>query len=110
MSSEERNGELANPEEPTREPSFDALAKGLANGTVSRRKALRMFGAVLVGGTLASIPGVAFAAACPSPRIRCRGECCAEGVTTCEGTGKNKTCGPRICPVTCCCTCLYATD
>ncbi len=44
------------------ETSFDELAKGLTNGTLSRRKALRMFGAALVGGMLASIPGVAWAA------------------------------------------------
>ena len=47
---------------------------------------------------MASIPGVALAAnPCPSPRIKCRGQCCAEGVTSCQGTGKNKTCGPVPC-------------
>jgi hypothetical protein len=96
--SEERNGELANREEATMEPSFDTLARGLANGSVSRGKALRLMGAALVGGALASIPGVALAARCPSPRIRCAGQCCAAGVTTCQGTGKNKTCGPVPCP------------
>ena len=81
--------------EDTRESSFDALTKGLASGNVSRGKALRLMGAALLGGTLASIPGVAFAAnPCPSPRIKCRGECCAPGVTSCVGTGKNKTCAP----------------
>jgi hypothetical protein len=70
----------------------------LASGTLSRRKALRMLGAALVGGTLASVPGVALAAnPCPRPRIKCRGRCCAEGVTTCQGTGKTKTCGPVPC-------------
>ena len=33
--------------EGTRESSFDALAKGMASGTISRRKALRMLGADL---------------------------------------------------------------
>jgi hypothetical protein len=75
---------------------FDELASGLASGTVSRRKALRLTGAALVGGALASIPGTAWAARCQSPRIRCRGQCCPTGVTTCVGTGGNKTCGP--CP------------
>jgi hypothetical protein len=76
-----------------RESSFDELAKRLASGEVSRGRALKMMGAALVGGTLASIPGMAFAAnPCPSPRIKCRGQCCAPGVTSCEGTGKNKTC------------------
>jgi hypothetical protein len=76
--------------------SLDELAKGLATGTLSRGKALRLMGAALVGGALASIPGTAWAARCPSPRIRCRGQCCPTGVTTCVGTGGNKTCGP--CP------------
>jgi hypothetical protein len=44
-----------------RERPFDELARGLANGAVSRRKALRWMGSALVGGALASIPGVAFA-------------------------------------------------
>jgi hypothetical protein len=44
------------------ELSLDELAKGLATGTLSRGKALRLMGAALVGGTLASFPGVALAA------------------------------------------------
>jgi|SRR5215217_5735548 len=78
------------------ELSLDELAKGLANGTISRRQALRLMGGVLVGSALASIPGTAWAARCPRPRIRCRGQCCPTPVTTCVGTGGNKTCGP--CP------------
>jgi hypothetical protein len=39
--------------------SFDELAKGLATGAVSRRKALRWMGGTLVGAVLASVPGVA---------------------------------------------------
>src|SRR5215216_1146915 len=46
----------------TRGVLFDDLAQGLAAGTVSRRKALRLMGAALVGSTLASVPGVAWAA------------------------------------------------
>jgi hypothetical protein len=75
-----------------REHSFDELTRGLASGSISRGKALRLMGAALVGGTLASLPGTAWAARCRSPRIRCRGQCCATGVTTCVGTGRNKTC------------------
>lgn len=41
--------------------SFDELAKGLASGTVSRGKALRMVGGALLGAALASVPGVALA-------------------------------------------------
>jgi hypothetical protein len=76
---------------------FDDLARGLGDGSLTRGKALRLMGAALVGGALASIPGTAWAARCPSPRIKCRGQCCPTGVTTCVGTGKNKTCGP--CPI-----------
>ena len=41
--------------------SFDDLAKGLASGTLSRGKALRLLSGALVGATLASVPGVAWA-------------------------------------------------
>jgi hypothetical protein len=47
--------------EETRERSFDELAKGLASGTLSRGKALRLMGAALVGGALASLPGAGWA-------------------------------------------------
>ena len=82
--------------------SFDGLAKGLASGNLSRRKALRMLGAAMLGGMLASVPGVALAAPCRSPRIRCGGPCCAEGVTTCVGKGRDKTCGPAVQDRGCC--------
>jgi hypothetical protein len=41
--------------------SLDDVAKELASGTVSRRRALKLIGAALVGGVLALIPGVASA-------------------------------------------------
>jgi hypothetical protein len=44
------------------ERSFDELARGLANGTLSRRRALRMLSGALFGVMLASVPGVAWAA------------------------------------------------
>jgi Stigma-specific protein, Stig1 len=69
----------------TRESSLDELAKGLASGTVSRGKALRWMGAALIGGALAAVPGVAWAAPaeakpvdqgnCPTARVKCRGRC-----------------------------------
>jgi hypothetical protein len=79
--------------------SLDELAKGLASGTLSRRKALRLMGSALLGGALASIPGVAWAAkdnisACVQscrqtfPPGGARGECvrrCREG-SACPGT------------------------
>jgi hypothetical protein len=55
--------------------SFDALASGLASGDVSRGKALRLMGAALVGGLLASLPGIAQAAPLCSRRRPCPGGC-----------------------------------
>jgi hypothetical protein len=71
-----------------RERSFDELAKSLANGSVSRRKALRLMGSALVGSVLASIPGVAWAAkpSCPSG-VRCKGQCCGPGEVCKKGSG-----------------------
>jgi hypothetical protein len=89
-----------------RERSFDELARGLASGSVSRRKALRLMGAALVGSALGSLGGVAAAddeckplnkkcrknhqccsgncvnstcAACPSETTPCGTECCTAG-------------------------------
>ena len=53
----------------TTNQSLDELAKGLATGTLSRGKALRLMGVALVGGALASIPGIAWADGC-----RCLGQ------------------------------------
>jgi hypothetical protein len=41
---------------------FDNLARGLADGSLTRGKALRLMGAALVGGALASFPGAAWGA------------------------------------------------
>jgi len=60
----------------TRERSFDELARELASGTLSRRKALRLMGAALVGGGLAALPGVALADnRCPEGQTRCGDRC-----------------------------------
>ena len=68
-----------------RERSLDELAKGLASGNLSRRKALKLVGATLVGGALASIPGIASAkpnkpegAKC-NHNHQCASEQCVEG-------------------------------
>jgi hypothetical protein len=94
MALEEQSGEhlasLISPPTTKVDHSLDELSKGLASGTLSRRKALRLLGAALVGGALASIPGVGWAAqggnsACakfcrenfpPGPE---RGECISSG-------------------------------
>lgn len=70
--------------------ALDDLAIGLASGTLTRRQALRMLGTALVGGALAAIPKVAWAAkggnsACAKfckenfPPGRERGQCISAG-------------------------------
>jgi hypothetical protein len=116
-----------------RERPFDELARGLAAGTVSRRKALRLMGAALVGGALASFPGAAWAAkggnsACAKycktlfgGDTAAQEECTAQGTRgtgpcfACGGTGNPApTCGTNevLNPETCRCqagTCLVGT-
>jgi hypothetical protein len=56
--------------------SFDELARELASGTLSRGKALRLMGAALVGGALASLPGAAWANdRCSQGQTRCGDRC-----------------------------------
>jgi hypothetical protein len=91
--------------DPRGETSFDELAKGLANGTISRRQALRWMGGALVGGVLASIPGVALAQAGGNSACdefchanfsgREAGKCTSAGA---HGTGPCYTCTPGIGP------------
>src|SRR5829696_7424528 len=38
--------------------SFDNLVRGVANGSLSRRRALRLFGGALAASLLVSIPGI----------------------------------------------------
>ena len=85
---------------------FDDLARGLADGSLTRGKALRLMGAALVGGAVASIPGIAEAAAPLKPAGRkCRsneqcktGLCLSSGV--CSGfPGSSKA--RRSCPAGC---------
>src|SRR5215217_652518 len=104
--------------------SFDELAKSMADGTMPRRRALRLFGGALVGTAMASIPGVAWAKPCPPGELKCgkkccpgdarcvRGKCvCPSQTTLCPG---NNTClfitecgtGSVYNPDTCRCTCL----
>jgi hypothetical protein len=103
MALEDHNANHSHQERSRAELSFDDLAKGVASGTASRRKALRLLGAALVGGALASIPGVAWAAKGGNREcVRCckekfgpgpeRGECISAGArgecpVTCDGNG-----------------------
>jgi hypothetical protein len=98
MAVEGHNGASSPSENPTRvDHSLDELARGLARGTVSRGKALRWMGGVLLGGVLAAFPGVAWADDdCRPFGRRCRrdSQCCSRN---CVRRGDDdKTCG---CPV-----------
>ena len=80
-------------EDHTGEHYFDELARGLASGTVSRSKALRMLGAALVGGVLASVPGVAWAAKPPGQKgCRIQGQTRVNGQCVCPASAPT-TCG-----------------
>jgi hypothetical protein len=58
------------------ESFFDELARGLADGSVTRGKALRLMGGALVGAALASFPGVAWANdRCSEGQTRCGDRC-----------------------------------
>jgi hypothetical protein len=111
MSAEDHNGERSPAVNTTKvDHSLDDLAKGLANGDVSRRKALRLIGGALLGGVWASIPGVALAqqgenSACaqfciqafpPGPE---RGQCIRQGA---QGEGPCHRFG--------CCVCSESTN
>jgi hypothetical protein len=77
--------------------TFDELASGLASGTLSRGKALKLMGAALLGGTLASLGGVAAADdECKPVDKKCRKDhqCCSG---KCSG-GKCAAAGGGICP------------
>ena len=66
-----------------RASSFDEVARGLDSGTVSRGKALKLMGAALVGGTLASL-GIREASAAPGGCKR-RGKNCSRNRQCCSG-------------------------
>jgi len=54
---ESYRGAAIRPAQRQEEASFDALARGLASGTISRRRALRLVGGALFGGMVATILG-----------------------------------------------------
>ncbi len=83
MPEDHQHAEATNQENATRDRSFDALAKGLADGSLSRSKALKLMGGALLGGVLASVSGVAWAAPpdgrgrpCSKGEIKCGDTCC----------------------------------
>src|SRR5215212_9335624 len=127
MAAEDRHEDVFTDEECTdcteRERSFDALARGLANGGFSRRRALQLLGGALLGGAVASIPGVGWLAGdsgqaqaapggstCSNAGQSCKAQKCCQGLT-CIGQSGNRVCCPkaRVCGPICCpegATCL----
>jgi hypothetical protein len=92
-----------------RDHSFDELTRGLASGTLSRGKALRLMGAALVGGALASIPGIAWAKPKPAGAKCNHNHQCASGQCGVDGRclGGGPICTPS-CPANC--SCALAAD
>ena len=103
------------PEEPTerRESSFDELAIGLASGSISRGRALRLMGAALVGGALGSL-GMREATAdqckrngkaCKKDAQCCSGNCeggsCADAPPACGANGATCTADTQCCSGIC---------
>ena len=75
--------------------SFDELATGLASGSISRRRALRLMGAALLGGALASL-GIGEAAADLCKR---NGKVCKKNTQCCSGNCVNAPTGTcAVCP------------
>ena len=86
--------------------SFDELTRGLASGSISRGRALRLMGAALVGGTLGSLGGVAAADdECKPLNKKCRKnhQCCSGN---CDTTSRTCACqsngGPCASNSQCC--------
>jgi hypothetical protein len=73
------------------ESFFDELARGLAEGSVTRGKALRLMGAALVGGTLASL-GIDGEAGADPPGCKRNGKACKKDTQCCSGNCSNGTC------------------
>jgi hypothetical protein len=104
------------------ESFFDDLARGLADGSITRGKALRLMGAALIGGTLTSfgVDGVAVAddrckptaKKCKKNKQCCSGNCsggtcaaCLSGQVLCNGSCVSNSCseGQIFDPTSCAC-------
>ena len=75
--------------------SFDDLARALASGSISRGRALRLMGAALLGGTLASL-GIGEAGAAPK-RCKPNGKRCTNGTECCSSNCVDGTCSCDPC-------------
>jgi hypothetical protein len=74
--------------------TFDELASGLASGSISRGRALKLMGAALVGGTLASL-GIGEAAA-EAGGCKRTGKACKENSQCCSRNCANGTCAEPV--------------
>src|SRR3954451_2826339 len=90
----------------TTERSFDELTRGLASGSISRGKAIRLMGAAVVGGVLTSlgIDGEASADQCKRNGKACKknGQCCSGNCVNVNGTCSACTAGTTPCGTQCC--------
>jgi hypothetical protein len=73
------------------ESFFDELARGLADGSVTRGKALRLMGAALVGGTLGSL-GIGGEAEADPPGCKRNGKHCTRNNQCCSKNCSSGTC------------------
>jgi hypothetical protein len=90
----------------TEERSFDELAKGLSNGTLSRGKALKLLGGAFFGAALMPLFPQQAQALTRRQRRRCRrqgGTVCSSGTRAsevCCPSGTTCLAGPTCCPST----------
>jgi hypothetical protein len=70
---------------------FDDLARGLADGSLTRGKALRLMGAAVVGGTLGSL-GIGAEASADPPGCKRNGKNCKRNAQCCSGNCASGSC------------------
>jgi hypothetical protein len=78
-----------------REHSFDELTRGMASGSISRGRALRLMGAALLGSTLGSL-GIVDEASADPPGCKRNGKNCTRNDQCCSGNCAGGTCS--ACP------------
>ena len=95
---------------------FDKLVRGLADGTLTRGKALRLMGAALVGGALGSL-GIGGEAGADPPGCKRNGKNCTRNEQCCSencASGKCASACPDgrvlLCNGTCARTCTSDAD
>ena len=95
MSVEDKEVAVVSTRDTTEEYAFDALAKGLASGSISRSRALKLVGtAILSGGLLAFFPGTAQAVGCPEGQRAINNRRCPRNA--CGGAGDRCFCAETV--------------